>query len=162
MAGTTEDRTARRHHGVAWWVTAVLTAAGMLVALWLYSASGLLAPLWAVVALLALWAVLVVVAVRVHRRRGAWSLLVPRRRGGAVVRGDEPRRGRARLDRLSRPRPAARPAGRSRGPPGSGGAGGQRLREQRHQRLELDVDRGRDLLVRAVERPGGEARPCCR
>ena len=49
----------------------------MLVALWLYSASGLLAPLWAVVALLVLWAALVVVAVRVHRRRGAWSLLVP-------------------------------------------------------------------------------------
>lgn len=54
-----------------------LTAVSHLVALWLYASSGLLAPLWAVVALLVVWVLLAVVAVLVHRRHGAWSLLVP-------------------------------------------------------------------------------------
>lgn len=68
---------ARPRHGPLWWTGAAVTTAGMLVALWLYSASGLLAPLWAVVLLLVVWLALAVLAVRVHRRRGAWSLLVP-------------------------------------------------------------------------------------
>ena len=59
------------------WATAGLTAAGMLVALWLYSTSGLVAPLWAVLGLLVVWLLLAVVAVRLHRRRGGWSVLVP-------------------------------------------------------------------------------------
>ncbi|MEJ5867391.1 hypothetical protein WDV85_06480 [Pseudokineococcus sp. 5B2Z-1] len=58
-------------------LTGALTAVLHLVALWLYASSGLLAPLWAVVALLVLWGVLAVVAVLVHRHHGAWSLLVP-------------------------------------------------------------------------------------
>ncbi len=75
------DRPAPRRgpapRGALWWVGAALTTVGMLVALWLYSASGLLAPLWAVVLLLVLWAGLAVLAVVVHRRRGWVSLLVP-------------------------------------------------------------------------------------
>ena len=42
-----------------------------------HAASGLLAPGWAVLSLLALWAVLGGVLVVVHRRVGALALLVP-------------------------------------------------------------------------------------
>ena len=64
-------------HGTGWWVTAILTVLGMLGALVLYVSSGLLAPLWSIVGLLVLWLVLSIVAVRLHRRHSAWSLLVP-------------------------------------------------------------------------------------
>lgn len=57
--------------------TAALTAGLHLVALWLYVSSGLLAPFWAVTALLVLWVLLAWVAVLVHRRHGALALLVP-------------------------------------------------------------------------------------
>ena len=58
-------------HGTGWWVTAILTVLGMLGALLLYVASGLLAPLWAAGGLLVLWLVLGVIVVRLHRRHGA-------------------------------------------------------------------------------------------
>ena len=64
-------------HGAGWWVTAILTVLGMLGALLLYVASGLLAPLWAMGGLLVLWLVLSIVAVRLHPRHSAWALLVP-------------------------------------------------------------------------------------
>ena len=57
-------------HGTGWWVTAILTVLGMLGALVLYVASGLLAPLWAVGGLLVLWLVLGIIVVRRHRRHG--------------------------------------------------------------------------------------------
>ena len=55
------------------WLTGVLH----LVALPPYLSSGVVAPGWAVLSLLVLWAVLGVVAVLVHRRWGALSALVP-------------------------------------------------------------------------------------
>lgn len=42
-----------------------------------YIASGLLAPLWAVIALLVVWVALLVVAIRLLRTRPALALLVP-------------------------------------------------------------------------------------
>lgn len=57
--------------------TLVVTLLLHLLVLWPYSASGLLAPGWAVVALLAAWALLGVAAVAVHRRWGAVAALVP-------------------------------------------------------------------------------------
>ena len=57
--------------------TAVLTAVLHLLALWPYAVSGLLAPGWAVVALLVVWTLLGAVAVVLHRRWGAVSALVP-------------------------------------------------------------------------------------
>ncbi len=77
MARTAEQATTGPGRSTVWWVTGALTAAGMLAALWFYVASGLLAPLWAVALLLLAWVGLAFLAVRVHRRRGAWSLLVP-------------------------------------------------------------------------------------
>lgn len=57
--------------------TLVLTAVLHLATLPLYLASGLAAPGWAVLALLALWALLGWAAYLVHRRWGALSALVP-------------------------------------------------------------------------------------
>ncbi len=57
--------------------TLVLTALLHLPVLFLYLVSGLAAPGWAVLALLALWVLLGWVAYRVHRRWGALSALVP-------------------------------------------------------------------------------------
>lgn len=57
--------------------TAVLTGGLHLVALWPYAISGLVAPGWGIVALLGVWALLGLAAVRVHRRWGAVSALVP-------------------------------------------------------------------------------------
>jgi len=57
--------------------TLVLTAGLHLLVLWPYAASGLLAPGWAVVALLGVWALLGAVALAVHRRWGGASALVP-------------------------------------------------------------------------------------
>jgi hypothetical protein len=71
---TTTDRPARRAPRRA---GLVLTGALHLFALWPYSASGLVAPGWAVVGLLLLWLALAVLAVAVHRRWGVVSALVP-------------------------------------------------------------------------------------
>jgi len=42
-----------------------------------YAASGLVAPLWAVVVLLVIWVALLVLAIVLLRRRPAWALVVP-------------------------------------------------------------------------------------
>lgn len=55
---------------IAAWVGLVL----MLVPLYFYMASGLLAPLWAVVGLLVVWAITLVWAVR-SRKRMPWLVL---------------------------------------------------------------------------------------
>ena len=57
--------------------TLALTALLHLTTLPPYAASGLLAPGWAVLAMLGLWIALALVAYRVHRRWGAVSALVP-------------------------------------------------------------------------------------
>ena len=57
--------------------TLALTAVLHLLVLWPYAASGLLAPVWAVLALLVLWALLGWLALAVHRRFGAVAALVP-------------------------------------------------------------------------------------
>jgi hypothetical protein len=58
---------------VAWWIG---LAAHLLVLPW-YAASGLVAPLWAVVGLLGVWLVLLAAGVRWRRYRPLWMLLVP-------------------------------------------------------------------------------------
>jgi hypothetical protein len=50
---------------------------GHLVMLVWFAASGLVAPLWAVGGLLLVWAVLLVVGLRLRRRRPALMLLMP-------------------------------------------------------------------------------------
>ena len=55
----------------------MLTALLHLLVVWPYSASGLVAPGWAVLALLVVWALLGWAAYTVHRRRGAVAALVP-------------------------------------------------------------------------------------
>lgn len=42
-----------------------------------YAASGLMAPLWAIVVLLAVWAALLAAAVQAVRASSPWGLLVP-------------------------------------------------------------------------------------
>lgn len=54
-----------------------LGLAGHAVVFFWYLASGLVAPLWAVIALLVVWAVLLVVAIRLLRTRPVLVLLVP-------------------------------------------------------------------------------------
>ncbi|MEN3540858.1 hypothetical protein AAH991_37495 [Microbispora sp. ZYX-F-249] len=58
-------------------VASWLGLAGHLCTLPLYLASGLVAPLWAIIVLLVVWAGLVGVAVLAVRRRRAWGLAVP-------------------------------------------------------------------------------------
>ena len=58
---------------VAWWVG----LAGHLVVLPWYAASGLVAPPWAVVGLLAMWAALLVVGLRLRTSRPVWMLAIP-------------------------------------------------------------------------------------
>jgi hypothetical protein len=58
---------------VAWWIGLV----GHLLVLPWYAASGLVAPLWAVVGLLAVWLVLLAAGVRWRRYRPLWMLAVP-------------------------------------------------------------------------------------
>jgi hypothetical protein len=58
---------------VAWWVG---LAAHVLVLPW-YAASGLLAPAWAVLALLGVWVALLATGLRLRRHRPLWMLLVP-------------------------------------------------------------------------------------
>lgn len=57
--------------------TLLLTGVLHLTTLPSYAASGLLAPGWAVLGLLALWVVLAAAAWAVHRRWGAVSALLP-------------------------------------------------------------------------------------
>lgn len=61
----------------------VLAAVLHVATLPLYAASGLLAPGWAVLGLLALWAVLAAALLPVHRRGGPVALLVPLVAAGA-------------------------------------------------------------------------------
>jgi hypothetical protein len=63
----------RRWPAVLWWVG----LAGHLVMLVWYASTGLVAPLWAVGGLLVIWAVLLVVGLRLRTRRPAWMLLIP-------------------------------------------------------------------------------------
>jgi predicted PurR-regulated permease PerM len=58
-------------------VAAVVAATTHLVVGFLYLSSGLVAPLWAVVLLFVIWAVLAWVGVRLVRRRSSLVLLVP-------------------------------------------------------------------------------------
>jgi len=58
---------------VAWWVGLV---AHLVIGIW-YGASGLVAPAWAVAALLAVWVVLLVAGLRLRTRRPWWMLFVP-------------------------------------------------------------------------------------
>jgi hypothetical protein len=58
---------------IAWFIG----LAGHLAVLIWYLASGLVAPLWAVIGLLVIWAVLLVVGLRLWRTRPAWMLAVP-------------------------------------------------------------------------------------
>jgi hypothetical protein len=58
---------------VAWWVG----LAGHLVMLLWYAASGLVAPPWAVVGLLAIWAALLLVGLRLRAARPLWMLAIP-------------------------------------------------------------------------------------
>ena len=51
--------------------------AGHLAVLIWYLASGLVAPLWAVIGLLVIWVALLVVGLRLWRSRPAWMLAVP-------------------------------------------------------------------------------------
>jgi hypothetical protein len=68
------------HERVTDWgrlLPSVLGLLGLLGTSFLYLASGLLAPLWAVVALVALWLALVVLALRWFRTRPWWVLALP-------------------------------------------------------------------------------------
>ena len=72
---TAPERSARprRLPMFAWGIGLV----GHLVMLVWFAASGLVAPLWAVAGLLVVWAVLLVVGLRLRRRRPALMLLMP-------------------------------------------------------------------------------------
>ena len=70
MHTTAARRTPRRS-------TLVLALVLHLVALWPYTVSGLVAPGWAVLSMLGLWALLGLVTVAVHRRWGAVATVVP-------------------------------------------------------------------------------------
>jgi hypothetical protein len=72
---TAPERSARprRLPMFAWGIGLV----GHLVMLVWFAASGLVAPLWAVGGLLLVWAVLLVVGLRLRRRRPALMLLMP-------------------------------------------------------------------------------------
>jgi hypothetical protein len=50
---------------------------GHLATLMFYAASGLVAPLWAVVVLMVIWLALLVLAIVLLRRQPAWTLVVP-------------------------------------------------------------------------------------
>jgi hypothetical protein len=62
-----------RGAGIAWWVGFV----GHLLVLPWYLASGLLAPLWAVVGLVGVWLVLLAAGAQLRRNRPLWMLLIP-------------------------------------------------------------------------------------
>ena len=59
------------------WVIAALSGAAHGAVGVLYLASGLVAPLWAIVLLLAWWVVLALVLVRLARRGSWWTPVVP-------------------------------------------------------------------------------------
>lgn len=58
---------------VAWWVG---LAGHLVMGIW-YGASGLVAPTWAVVGLLVVWAALLVTGIWLRTRRPWWMLAVP-------------------------------------------------------------------------------------
>jgi hypothetical protein len=58
---------------IAWFIG----LAGHLAVLIWYAASGLVAPLWAVIGLLVIWVALLVVGLRLWRTSPAWMLAVP-------------------------------------------------------------------------------------
>jgi hypothetical protein len=58
-------------------VAIVIGVVGHLAAGVWYAASGLVAPGWAVIGLLVVWAALSVVLWRLARRRSAWALAIP-------------------------------------------------------------------------------------
>jgi hypothetical protein len=58
---------------LAWWVGLV---AHLVMGVW-YAASGLIAPPWAVAALLVIWVLLLIVGLRLRARRPWWMLAVP-------------------------------------------------------------------------------------
>jgi hypothetical protein len=58
---------------IAWFIG----LAGHLAVLIWYAASGLVAPLWAVIGLLVIWVALLVVGLRLWRTRPSWMLAVP-------------------------------------------------------------------------------------
>jgi hypothetical protein len=66
-----EERT--RGGQIAWWVGLVAHLGAFI---W-YAASGLVAPAWAVAVLLVIWAVLLVVGLRLRKTRPFWMLLIP-------------------------------------------------------------------------------------
>ncbi|GEM_PF-955493 len=66
------DVTAQRSM-VAWWIG----LAGHLAMLVWYAASGLVAPPWAVIGLLVIWAALLLVGLRLRTTRPVWMLLIP-------------------------------------------------------------------------------------
>ncbi|MEV4457108.1 hypothetical protein [Microbispora sp. NPDC049633] len=68
-------------------VVSWLGLVGQLFLLPFYLSSGLVAPLWAIVVLLVVWAGLLGVAVWAVRRRSAWGLAVPLLGVGAWVGG---------------------------------------------------------------------------
>ena len=74
MRGRSRSRSAGAP-GVSPWPFAGM--AGMAAALFLYGASGLVAPWWAVMVLVAFWFVLFVVALRWWSRRPRWVPLLP-------------------------------------------------------------------------------------
>jgi hypothetical protein len=58
-------------------VAASVGVAGMVLALWFYLASGLVAPPWAVGVLLAIWVLMLVLCIRWFRRRPFVVLAMP-------------------------------------------------------------------------------------
>jgi hypothetical protein len=64
---------ASRGARIGWWIGFV----GHLLVLPWYAASGLVAPLWAVVGLIGVWLVLLAAGARLRRYRPLWMLLVP-------------------------------------------------------------------------------------
>jgi hypothetical protein len=67
----------RRPNAVTWVVAALATALHALVGLVFYAASGLVAPLWAVMLLGGWWVGLAVVLIRLARRGSWWTPAVP-------------------------------------------------------------------------------------
>ncbi len=78
-AGTDGHSPARRVLSI---LVVVLAWAMQLVVGWFTAASGLVAPLWAIVVLIGLWLAAVLVLIRIARRRPFTTPLVPLANGG--------------------------------------------------------------------------------
>jgi hypothetical protein len=77
MQGVTESTTrAARAGGVRLFVWGFGLVGHLVMLVW-FAASGLVAPLWAVGGLLVVWAVLLLIGLRLRRRRPALMLLIP-------------------------------------------------------------------------------------